>query len=453
MKKFILVLFLAAIILKTSNSYAQVNTQDSLALVDLYNSTGGATWSNNSGWLAGPVSGWFGVSLTSNRVTGISLFFNNLTGTLPSSLGNISNLITLELSENLLSGGIPSTLGQLSNLTGLYLSFNQFSGNIPSELGSLSKLKILDLQENLLGGTIPAALDNLTALTFLNIPQNEFTFAGMEGLAQAYAGINFTYNDQATIKVNEIQSNVLSVDAGGTLSNNTYAWYKDNVLVATNVGNSNYTATAIGNYSVTVTNSIATGLTLFSDTLAITALPVKIISFTAAKQGNQNLLQWSTVNEINSSYFAVERSNDNINFTAIGNVNAKGTGNAATNYSFTDTKPNYGINYYRLRIINKDGSFNYGEIKSVKNAAIFAASIYPNPVQANINLNFNSDVAKTAQVEIVNEEGKIMMQQQIQIAQGNSTQSINAATLSNGTYYLKCVTADGETGLQFVKVK
>ena len=98
---------------------AQVNVKDSLALVDLYNSTNGPGWYNHNNWLTGPVKNWYGIYLTNDgkRVYWIRLYYNNLTGTIPSSLGDLSSLNNIDLHGNQLSGGIPPELGNLSNLT------------------------------------------------------------------------------------------------------------------------------------------------------------------------------------------------------------------------------------------------------------------------------------------------------------------------------------------------
>jgi hypothetical protein len=79
--------------LKYNEVKAQVNVTDSLALVDLYNSTNGAGWGRHNGWLTNyPVSTWYGISVTENRVTQLDLNFNNLNGTIPTSLGKLSKL-------------------------------------------------------------------------------------------------------------------------------------------------------------------------------------------------------------------------------------------------------------------------------------------------------------------------------------------------------------------------
>src|SRR6476660_3936500 len=114
-----------------------VNVQDSLALVDLYDSTDGSNWTNHNNWLTGPVRNWAGIQVTGNRVTSISLHENNLHGNIPSSFGNLINLQFLWLGQNQLIGNIPSSFGNLINLQTLWSSQNQLSGNIPSSFGNL----------------------------------------------------------------------------------------------------------------------------------------------------------------------------------------------------------------------------------------------------------------------------------------------------------------------------
>jgi hypothetical protein len=179
--------------------------------------------------------------------------------------------------------------------------------------------------------------------------------------------------------------------------------------------------------------------------------PVTLLSFTATKQGAQNLLQWATTQEINSSYFAVERSGDGVNFTSIGLVSAAGNSSVAKSYSLVDAKPVNGMNYYRLKMVDKDGEFTYSQVRSINEGGSFVVSVYPNPVKNNLNLNISSDKAETVEVEVVDNEGKVVTKQEVEVAAGASTQGINVGSLSNGVYYVKLVTPDRESELKFVK--
>ena len=145
------------------------------ALVDLYSLTNGAGWTNNTNWLQNTaVSTWHGV-MVDNGVTQLHLYDNQLNGSIPSSLGNLSNLIYLFLHDNQLTGSIPPTLGNLSNLHGLNLYGNQLTGSIPSTLGNLSNLHTLYLFDNQLTGSIPPTLGNLSDLQYLFLHNNRLT--------------------------------------------------------------------------------------------------------------------------------------------------------------------------------------------------------------------------------------------------------------------------------------
>ena len=158
---------------------AQINEEDSLALVVLYNTTDGPNWQDNTDWLAEPVAQWHGVEVTEDRVTGLDLNSNQLTGSIPPELGNLANLRALNLNSNQLTGSIPPELGNLANLEililGRFLEGNKLTGSIPLELGNLARLKELKLSNNQLTGSIPPELGNLANLVHLLLDGNQLT--------------------------------------------------------------------------------------------------------------------------------------------------------------------------------------------------------------------------------------------------------------------------------------
>ena len=115
---------------------------DSLALVNLYENTDGENWYSHIGydgspdnWLSTePISHWEGLTISSGRVISLDLEGNNLNGTLPASIGDLTALQMLNLSNNKLTGLIPIEVWNLTNLIELDLSGNTFSGNIPSAI-------------------------------------------------------------------------------------------------------------------------------------------------------------------------------------------------------------------------------------------------------------------------------------------------------------------------------
>ncbi len=143
------------------------------ALMALYKATDGDNWTNNENWCSDkPLNEWYGVSAYSGKVRSIWMSDNNLSGNLPGEIGNLANLIDLNLAWNHLTGPIPSEIGNLTNLVRLYLYSNKtLNGAIPSEIGNLSELRQLNLYWNEFT-EIPEELYTLTNLAVLNIGKN-----------------------------------------------------------------------------------------------------------------------------------------------------------------------------------------------------------------------------------------------------------------------------------------
>jgi Leucine-rich repeat (LRR) protein len=146
---------------------AQITLTECQALVALYNATAGSSWTIRTGWLSTltPCS-WYGVTCSAgnSHVTQLNIGGNNLVGSLPTELGNLTALTRLDLDSNQLSGAIPTALGSLTQLTYLDLSYNLLTGSVPTEIGSLTQLLNLYLGANLLKGLLPDSLSALTSL-------------------------------------------------------------------------------------------------------------------------------------------------------------------------------------------------------------------------------------------------------------------------------------------------
>ncbi len=180
----ITLLFFLSTLSHFHSAHAQIPAIERAALIALYNSTDGDNWTNNSGWkdgylhtdgfaMPGTEYLWYGVTWSTDGVLALSLYSNQLTGSIPSELGNLGNLVLLGLSHNQLAGSIPAALGNLVNLIYLGLDRNQLTGSIPAELGNLAKLQWLLLSLNELTGSIPAELGNLGNLIQLMLESNE----------------------------------------------------------------------------------------------------------------------------------------------------------------------------------------------------------------------------------------------------------------------------------------
>ncbi|MFP5041713.1 T9SS type A sorting domain-containing protein [Parasediminibacterium sp. JCM 36343] len=163
----------AAIVLLANISNAQNRRVDSAALVALYNATGGASWTNHTNWLTGPIDAWFGVTVANSRVTAVNLSNNNLAGgPIPRGIVIDSALQVLDLSSNAITGAFPA-ISDTSLLT-LNLANNQLAGAFNGYNYSMANLQTLSLSGNQLNGTI-ASVSKFNKLVTLNIANNQFT--------------------------------------------------------------------------------------------------------------------------------------------------------------------------------------------------------------------------------------------------------------------------------------
>ena len=169
------------------SSFAAVDTDAELEpegptdrdiLIALYDATNGDNWTNNTNWCTNaPLSEWYGVTLdySQERVQYIHLSYNNLVGSIPEEIGNLTELYTLDLSGNTLTGEIPSSIGNMHILGYLYLNNNQLTGSIPQEIGNLSDLRACYIYENQLMGNIPSEFGNLINLEYCYLFGNQLT--------------------------------------------------------------------------------------------------------------------------------------------------------------------------------------------------------------------------------------------------------------------------------------
>lgn len=181
-----LFLLIFGIISNAIFSNAAIPASERAVLIAFYNSTNGDLWYKKNGWKTPPLAAdgfalpgtegtWQGISVSGNTVIAISFGQNNLSGSIPPQLGNLSNLKNLSLVFNYLSGTLPPELGNLSNLRDINLRGNQLTGPIPGELGNLSQLKNLNLSDNQLSGSIPIQFMNLANLNTVDIKYNKLS--------------------------------------------------------------------------------------------------------------------------------------------------------------------------------------------------------------------------------------------------------------------------------------
>jgi hypothetical protein len=185
-------------------------------------------------------------------------------------------------------------------------------------------------------------------------------------------------------------------------------------------------------------------------------LPVKFSGFSAFKDNNNGILNWSVENQTaTSSHFEVERSLDGRNFSKIGRkdvvLNAGGLGL----YDFTDAGvfDNHNGNvYYRIKQIDRNGEFVYSPVRTLKpDGKGFGLSMFPNPVEKETTLSFTMDVAKPVTIVLTDATGKRITEYPVQAQKGLNTKKINVSALTAGAYMFIIRTEDESQTLSFVK--
>ncbi len=195
---------------------------------------------------------------------------------------------------------------------------------------------------------------------------------------------------------------------------------------------------------------IAIGRSLFKIEIP-NILPVKLISFTATTNGENNNLHWSTAEEKNSKYFEIERSKDGINFYPIGKVSTKGTA-SINNYSYTDDSPLFPVNYYRLKIVDLDGKFEYSSIKVLKNSN-FSIGLVSNPVTTSLAFKIFSDKEEVLKSSIISSDGKKLQELSFKVYRGKQTKEVPLYNLPKGNYFLEIRRNNNKTDLlKFLKL-
>lgn len=169
-------------------------------------------------------------------------------------------------------------------------------------------------------------------------------------------------------------------------------------------------------------------------TLNVTAsnLPLDFLSFTGRRDGSEVDLNWVTENEVNTSHFEVERSVNGIAFTKIGEVSSLNI-SGRHNYAFTDAQPFKGVNFYRLKQVDRDGRFKYSVVIKVyigdQNNDL---RLFPLPASTYLNIAFGGN-GTTCYIQVYDANGKQVMNER---RAKDAVMKMDIAQLANGSYWV-----------------
>ncbi len=175
-------------------------------------------------------------------------------------------------------------------------------------------------------------------------------------------------------------------------------------------------------------------------------LPVEIISFSAdcIKEGVD--LIWQTASEINSDYFVVEKSKDAMSWIEIDQILTAGNSNEILDYKFMDSSNKEVIEFYRLKMVDMDGSHKYSDVISVdcKNEIKSKIVAYPNPVDNELIISVMSRDAGEYAVMINNSCGQMLYTKEVSVNQVTDEIRVNTECFPEGIYLLNII--DIKTG-------
>ncbi|WEK36011.1 MAG: T9SS type A sorting domain-containing protein [Candidatus Pseudobacter hemicellulosilyticus] len=189
--------------------------------------------------------------------------------------------------------------------------------------------------------------------------------------------------------------------------------------------------------------SVFGGIYLVNQTIA---LPVTWGNVQATPVKDQLIqVQWSTSMELNNAGFDVQRSEDEQSWTSIASVTGKENSNTVSHYIVEDRQVKAGVLYfYRIKQTDLDGRASYSRMvsASLRSTGILA-EVVPNPVQNQLRLAVTANRQQSLQLQIGDAAGKILQQLKVNAVPGRNLFTSDVSRLTNGTYYLRIITADG----------
>lgn len=186
-------------------------------------------------------------------------------------------------------------------------------------------------------------------------------------------------------------------------------------------------------------------------TQAFVPLPIELISFNALALEGQVMLNWQTLTEINNDYMAVERSSDGQDFEEIGQVQGAGTSFLPQSYELLDPQPYQGLNYYRLRQVDFDGTTTYSKLVSVVfEGQGWGVQVFPSLTKDFVNIRLDQASNQRGEVRIYDLNGSLRHRQVLEV--GSLGLGLNISHLNAGHFVVQIERQIGITTHRIVKM-
>ncbi|MEI7978717.1 MAG: T9SS type A sorting domain-containing protein [Bacteroidota bacterium] len=209
----------------------------------------------------------------------------------------------------------------------------------------------------------------------------------------------------------------------------------------------------------TLTGSGYTNFSWFTGSDLFNQLPVKLTTFNGKLVNADAILNWNTASEINANSFVVERSIDGVNFEGLGKVKAAGNSSSLKSYKYADVNAlalvnKFSVVYYRLKMVDNDGSFEYSKTIEVKTDADTKESVKvnPNPFTNELTVSIETLVDSKATLEVVDINGRVTLTQNVNVTKGTSAINVDGIEkLKQGVYFVRVSTDLGTQVFKLIK--
>lgn len=181
--------------------------------------------------------------------------------------------------------------------------------------------------------------------------------------------------------------------------------------------------------------------------LSFSPLPVTFQAFYVTRQGSNSQLSWSTSEEVNNGYYAVEKSSDGRNWKQVAVVMGAGTSALVNKYSYTDKNITDAVVYYRIRQVDMSGSAFYSAIRSLRLGNSTITNIYASSNKT-VTIDFNSDVKDNVSIQLVNMSGQVIVRKQFN--QASYRLIVDAMSAGSGVYAVQV--SDGKGWSEVKKI-
>jgi hypothetical protein len=237
------------------------------------------------------------------------------------------------------------------------------------------------------------------------------------------------WNDQASAVVEYRNSvgTVLSTYNTGFQSTTTWVLYSDTRTAPIGTRTIRIRLIAARNYG-TAADGYFDDLSLTHST----TLPVSLLSFQGHALDKNIVLSWQTSEEKSNDFFTIEKSENGIDWKTIGTIEGSETSAQLLSYSFVDDKPEAGIQYYRLKQTDMDGTSSYFQVISIDYSSSTKITVFPNPTWGTVNLLTPDTFDGT--VRIYSMTGQDVFFQEI--GQGN-VHTLDINSIAPGVYILE----------------